>query len=335
LSRRQACTEDPQILPTLHVHDEEESVGGRKANEQEAFFAPGVGVVKDASEGVEKRGRSLVEGDSMPDPALVALPTLPPSGRGGPHWNASCSRLPHMRGGPLAVAFLAGIALSVSDAAAQVDPGGFESPGQDLPDHGYPVEVEVHITSNKPDTFFGRADAFDHRPARVRGHGWPRPGDFTYPEAICKAPCTATVPIAGNPYRIAGIAQVPSGKLELFPSPRGIDVRVHFGSGPAYVIGVVFTALGLAFTASGAGMVAAWAALGEPSLAVKNSPGELRPIGTTFALIGLPYLAIGLPFFLTQGTRVEVVERPHPHGPDESKETRHPRVAWGAQGITF
>jgi hypothetical protein len=151
-------------------------------------------------------------------------------------------------------------------------------------------------------------------------------GDYVYADALCKAPCSAIVPIGGGPYQIEGVAQVPSARLELFPSNRGLDVRAHFGSGPAYVVGAVLTILGATYTMLGTGLLTTWAAMGEPPV-VNHTPGVFLPVGVTFALVGLHMLGVGLPLFLTQGTNVEVVEWSEP------KQASH--AHWTAQGFAF
>jgi hypothetical protein len=245
-------------------------------------------------------------------------------------WNASCFVPSEMRGGTRALALFAGISFFAGDLAAQDRPYSAGAPGQSLAAAADPLEVEVHITSNKPGTFFGRADAVTGRRRAVLVHPDPWQAEsWVYPGAVCRAPCSARVSIIDNPYRLAAVFQAPSGRLDLFPSSRGLDIRVHFGSLPGYIFGTVFTALGAVFTAAGAASLATWAALGEPSSTANNTPGALRPVGTAFVLIGLPSLAIGLPLFLTQRTTVEVVER------SETKEARSSPVRWNGQGFSF
>jgi hypothetical protein len=220
-------------------------------------------------------------------------------------------------------------AVQGGDLAAQDRPEFAEAPGQSLAAAADAPEVEVHITSNKPGTFFGTADALEGRPMLTHPDlVWEAEG-YAYPNAICRAPCSARVPIGDNPYRLATKFEVASRRFDLFPSTRGLDIPCALWL-PCWLLPRRrLHARGATFTLTGATMLATWAALGEPTAAANNAQGTLRPVGTAVILIGLPSLAIGLPLFLTQRTKVDVVER------SGAKEAGRPLVRWSGQGFSF
>jgi len=189
-----------------------------------------------------------------------------------------------------------GFVTFASRAAAQASPTSEESAGQ---------TVRVYVSSDRPGTVFGSAAAL----GTVRRLRWPRqPADeFHYERGVCVAPCVATVPLVGNPYRFVGHAVASSSRFDLAANPAGLDVRVHAAPYGANVVGVVFTALGLSFAAVGGGELIASAALSSSSsMSTEIVTKVFLYQGIAFGSLGIIIAAIGIPMWVANHTSVAI-----------------------------
>jgi hypothetical protein len=93
------------------------------------------------------------------------------------------------------------------------------------------------------------------------------------------------------------------------------------------VAGITLTLFGTVGVLVGGALLAEWEAEGEPPPRPRMAPG---PTGEAFLVSGLVMLAIGLPLYLTQGTRPEVTPSLDPDGAREQV-----RVRWTLRGLVF
>jgi hypothetical protein len=177
-----------------------------------------------------------------------------------------------------------GGALAV-DADAQERPATVEPPR--LSDAAPNSSVVVQVTSDTPETTLARFDYLGSGPR----------GGFYEVSRICTAPCSATVPDTGQ-YRVVGPRMTPSSAFTLPCSRDPVDVGVHAGSWRQYAAGLTFSILG-----------AAYAPTGAVFLATSEDPrvrSSFLPLGATFLSVGVAALAVGLPLWLGNRTRVDV-----------------------------
>jgi hypothetical protein len=164
-----------------------------------------------------------------------------------------------------------------------------------------PDTVRVYVGSDREGTVFGSAAAF--------GPGqWSRRFRmFDFAAGICTAPCSATVALSDNPYRVVGRTMMPSTPFNLPFAPTGVDVYVRAGSVAGYIAGLVLAIDGVTFAGVGAASMVVWEALGQPRV-VNNTRGALLPIGGVFLGIGVVLAAVGIPLWLANHTQVDISE---------------------------
>lgn len=169
-----------------------------------------------------------------------------------------------------------------------------------------PDSIRVYIWSDREGTVFGRAAAFGPGPRRLR---WPRPAsdDFNYAAGVCTAPCSATIALSDNPYRVVGHDVASSRPFNLPFTANGLDLHVRAGSWAGFVVGATFTILGIAFAATGGTELLVWDALGQPPV-VNHTPGALLPNGIAFLSIGAVFAAVGIPLWLTNRASVDITQ---------------------------
>jgi hypothetical protein len=193
-----------------------------------------------------------------------------------------------------------GLALAVSitsgTASAQDGPEPLVVAGHAAPKERDPLDVDVHVSANVPGVVFGRARDF-----AARG---PRRPTFYWDVGRCAAPCDITVSAIDGPYQAVGFLLVPSDAFGLSPQAKRIDIHIHAGYALPHLAGILLTIAGGTCTAIGAG-----AGLLEVSAPTAAGDGRLRTAGV-FLAVGIPLLALGLPLWLTQRTRVDIVEHP-------------------------
>jgi hypothetical protein len=156
-----------------------------------------------------------------------------------------------------------------------------------------PVAVEVHVTSTAPGEALTRYD--------LLGSGG-RQG-IRDTKRICPLPCTTVLPDDGTSYHVTGPGLVPSPIFTLPPGTPEVTVRVRPAPLAPFITGVFLSTLGMTFTPLGATFVATGAGE-EPS----RSPGSGAFIGAgaTFAALGVVSLAVGLPLWLSNRSKVSL-----------------------------
>jgi hypothetical protein len=169
-----------------------------------------------------------------------------------------------------------------------------------------PDTVRVYVWSDREGTVFGSASTLGPGPRRLH---WPHRAadDYNYAAAVCTAPCSATVSLSDNPYRVVGRTMLASTLFNLRFASNGVDVYVRAGSIAGYVVGLVLSLDGVTFASIGAASMLVWEALGQPRV-VNNTPGALLPIGGVFLGIGVVLAAVGIPLWLANHTQVDVSE---------------------------
>lgn len=164
----------------------------------------------------------------------------------------------------------------------------------------------VTVTSDHLDTHFGLASSFGDGP---HCYSYPKRescGDFDYSGSLCIAPCTVHVHRLKSPYRIVGPKIAPSSPFML-PSGEHLNLRVHTGAWPGFVVGMVLTIMGAAWLGVGSTELIAYAALGEPPV-VNHTVGVFLPIGIVSLSLGATLFAVGLPLWLLNKTRVRITQ---------------------------
>jgi hypothetical protein len=204
------------------------------------------------------------------------------------------------------LAVFAILTASALPAVAQDGPSDEASTGPIVPAPEAEIpSVRVYVSSDRPQTVFGSAAAL----GTVRRLRWPRQpaDDYHYERGVCVAPCVATVPLGGNPYRIVGHDVASSKPFNLVGDPAGLDIDVHAAPYGANVVGVVLTSLGLVFTALGGAELIAWGAL--------NASTDTQEVGKVFLIqgiafgsVGLVLATIGIPTWVANHTSVEITE---------------------------
>lgn len=200
------------------------------------------------------------------------------------------------------------LVLPSTGAMAQAHPAAEQATGQPVTPlvATPPLVVTVFVSSDRDGTFFGRAAAFGPVPRRLR---WPDLAwdGVTFAPGVCAVPCSTQIAVSEGPYRVVGPDMAPSQPFDLAAISNGLDVHVHAGSWPGYVIGRVSEILGTVFAVTGAVELVAWEAVGHPRV-VNHTAGVLLPSGISFAALGGVLLAIGIPLFSASQTRVDLSE---------------------------
>jgi hypothetical protein len=164
-----------------------------------------------------------------------------------------------------------------------------------------PEMVRVFLSSDKEGAIFGRAAALGPEQTSRRRNR------FNYAAGVCTAPCSATVALSENPYRVVGPYRIPSNLFDLPFTPSGLDVHVRAGSPASYIVGLVLAVDGVAFAAAGGAMLLVYEALGQPQV-VNHSPGAILPTGLLFFGLGVVFAGIGIPLWEANRTQIDISE---------------------------
>jgi hypothetical protein len=220
-------------------------------------------------------------------------------------------------------AMLAAPSLARAEGSSEIPSAlASKAPGQALP--AFPMAprpdvVRVFVTSDQYGAVFGSTAAFGRGPRGIPynlGFHWPAPpssDSFQFEGGECPAPCSVSVDLSHNPFRIVGEDIVPSRSFNLHTAPNGLDLHVHAGSWSGLLTGLTLSVLGAGLVLGGTGILV-WEGLGEPPRGTSNHMSALLPEGVVAIGVGVVLAAIGIPLVATNRTRVDISD----HSPASS-----------------